>query len=430
MTEPTSQADERPEDPKPASKQGNPEVRKRLGLDQRKRPKWLGRIVVLAVVGLIVVAIAWRVTRKPPPPSYVTAPSVQGVLKVTVVATGSLDALETVDVGAETSGRVLEVLVDFNDPVEAGQPLLRLDTEQLEARVDETKAQLVAANASVRSAVASAKEARLAAKRSGELFEKQLASEAQLEQARAAAARAQASVSSASAQATVARASLKAAEAARDRATVTSPIDGIVLSRNVEAGQTLASQFQVPVLFRIAKDLRQMELAIQIDEADVAKVVEGQEASFTVDAYEARTFPSKVISLRNVPTTDQNVVTYEAILSVDNEQRLLRPGMTATATIVTSRKEDVLIVPNAALRFTPPEVLAKEEALKKLNGGKDEAPEDESLPFRVWTLDDDGQAKAIAVSIGATDGSHTEVTGGDLKPDTPLIVDLEEPKRR
>jgi len=412
----------------PVSKQGDPDVRKRLGLDQKRRSPWIARILVLALVGLVVALIGWRVTRKPPPPNYVTAPCKQGVLEVTVVATGSLDALETVDVGAETSGRVLEVLVDFNDPVKAGQPLLRLDTEQLEARVDEARAQLLAANASVRSAVASAKEARLAVKRSRELLDKELVSQAQFEQARAAAARAQASVSSASAQATVAKANLKSAETARDQATVTSPIDGIVLSRNVEAGQTLASQFQVPVLFRIAKDLRQMELAIQIDEADVGKVVEGQKASFTVDAYEARTFASTVVSLRNVPTLDQNVVTYEAILSVDNEDRLLRPGMTATATIVTSRKEDVLIVPNAALRFTPPDVLEKEEALKKLGQGKEEN-EDESLPFRVWTVDGSGQAQSIAVSIGATDGAHTEITGGELSADTPLIVDLEERKK-
>lgn len=383
--------------------------------------------MVFVLVVLTIVLIGWRVTRKPPAPTYVTTPSARQALEVTVVATGSLDALETVDVGAETSGRVLEVLVDFNDPVKAGQPLLRLDTEQLEARVEEARAQLLAANASVRSAVATAKEARLAAKRSQELFEKSLASQAQLEQAKAAAARAQASVSSASAQATVAKANLKSAETARDRATVTSPIDGIVLSRNVEAGQTLASQFQVPVLFRIAKDLRHMELAIQIDEADVGKVKEGQKASFTVDAYEAQTFPSQVVSLRNVPTLEQNVVTYEAILRVDNTQRLLRPGMTATATIVTSRKEQVLVVPNAALRFTPPDVLAKEEALKKL--GKKEEEDDPELPFRVWTIDESGQAQGIRVAIGATDGAHTEITSGALAPDTPLIVDLEERKK-
>jgi HlyD family secretion protein len=401
---------------------GDPELRRKLGLDGAKRGhKWLKRVIILLVVaGVVGGLVFWRIrARAEDAPDYVEKKVERGDLRVTVNATGSLDALETVDVGAEVSGRIEKVLVDYNETVEKGQVLAVLDTEQLDARLREAKARLRSARASERAARATSKEAKQAADRSVDLAKRGLISQAALESSLAAAERARANVGAASAQTAIAEATLLDAQNNVDRATIESPIDGIVLSRNVEAGQTLASTFQVPVLFRIAKDLSQMELSVAIDEADIGRVKEGQKATFTVDAYPGRTFESSVRSLRNVPTVEQNVVTYEAILAVDNTKRFLRPGMTATATIVTETIEDVVLVPMGALRFTPPEVTKRES----------DKPEharviDKDAPkHRVWFLKN-GKPESIGIDVGPSDGQHAQLLEGELEPGTMLLVDL------
>lgn len=401
---------------------GDPELRKKLGLDAAKRGRrWLKRLLILLiVVGLGAGITAWRMrAAKQDKPDYVTIVVERGDLRVTVNATGSLDTLETVDVGAEVSGRILEVLVDFNDPVKKGQVLAKLDTEQLDARLREAQARLRSAKASERASRATSKEAKQAAQRAVGLAERGLISQATLESSLAAAERARANVGAASAQTAIAQAALLDAKNNRERATIESPIDGIVLSRNVEAGQTLASSFQVPVLFRIARDLSEMELSVSIDEADVGRVREGQRATFTVDAYPGKSFESTVQSLRNVPTIEQNVVTYEAVLAVNNEKRLLRPGMTATATIITETIEDVTLVPNGALRFTPPDVSKKESDKPK----KAQVVIDEKPMQKVWYLDGD-EPKSIDVSVGPTDGKFSQLLEGELEPDLALLVDI------
>lgn len=401
---------------------GDPELRKKLGLDDRSgRRRWRRRLVIFVVALSIVSAfVAWRIRRHESDiPDYLTMPVKHGDLQVTVNATGSLDALETVDVGAEVSGRILEVLVDFNDPVKKGQTLAKLDTEQLKARLGQARAQLRSAQASERAARATAKEAKQAATRATSLAERGLISQAALESALAASERATANVGTAVAQTAISDAALIDAQNNLDRTTIESPIDGIVLARNVEAGQTLASNFQVPVLFRIAKDLSQMELSVAIDEADVGRVAEGQKATFTVDAYPNKKFESTVKSLRNVPTIEQNVVTYEAVLSVDNEKRLLRPGMTATATIVTELIADVTLVPNSALRFTPPS-----ESKKESDKPKKAVHVDGEKPHqRVWLLEAD-KPKAIAVDVGPTDGQYAQLIDGELTAGLELLVDI------
>jgi HlyD family secretion protein len=348
----------------------DPEVEAQLGLAQtsgsRARRAWVRRgawvLVALALLG----GLAWwrargRAERAP---KYVTAPVERGDLAVTVTATGTLSALDTVEVSSEVSGRVAEVMVDFNDRVTAGQLLAVLNPEQARARAQEAAAQVEAANAGLARARATADESRRKVGRAQELFKAGLLSKDDLDTAQATARRADADVGAAAAQTTVARASLDDARSALRKSSVVSPIDGIVLSRTVEPGQTVAASLQAPVLFTLARDLTKMKLEVAVDEADVGKVREGNPATFTVDAYPGRTFASRVESLHNVATTAENVVTYTAELSVENSDLALRPGMTATAGIVTEEKHGVLLVPNAALRFTPPDVLAQENGAR------------------------------------------------------------------
>lgn len=357
-------------EPMQQSPQIDPEVASRLGLSEegssRARRTRVRRIAwALAVVAAVAAIMLWRAQgRANAAPRYVTTPVERGDLAVTVTATGTLSALDTVEVSSEVSGRVAEVRVDYNDRVRSGQVLAVLNPEQAQARAQEAAAQVEAASAALVRARATAEEARRKLARAQELADAGLLSKDELDTAQATARRAEADVGSAAAQTTVARASLDDVRSALRKTTILSPIDGIVLSRSVEPGQTVAASFQAPVLFTLARDLTQMRLVVAVDEADVGKVREGNPATFTVDAYPGRTFPSRVDSLRNVAKTDQNVVTYEAVLAVDNDDLALRPGMTATANVVTEEKRGVLMVPNAALRFTPPDVLAQENGAR------------------------------------------------------------------
>src|SRR5450432_808946 len=322
----------------------------------RRRRARIYQLIGLAVLlGAVGGFLLWRSKRSSASVvNYRTAQAQVGDLKETVTATGTLKGLDSVDVGAQISGKLLKINVDFNDQVTTGQVLAEMDTVQLQSRVDQSHAQVKAADASLVLAKATQAQTKAQYLRSLDLSQKGLISSKDLDAAKADADRADASINSAVAQTTLARASLRDAETSLSYAVIRSPIDGIVLSRLVEPGQTVAASMSAPVLFTIARDLTQLRLYVDIDEADVGKVKEGQAASFLVDAWSGHGFSSKVVSVHNLPTTGQTVVTYQAVLSVDNGERLLRPGMTATATITTEERKGVLLVPNAALRFSPP----------------------------------------------------------------------------
>ena len=313
---------------------------------------------------------------------YETARATRADVRVTVTATGTLEAITTVEVGAEVTGRLLTVLVDANDTVKKGQLLAEIDPEQLRAAADEARAQVGSAEAAIRQAKATRVESEKAAIRAREQAKQGLMAEKDLEAAEAAAERAEASLASSVASATRSPATLIQALSRLDKTKIISPIDGIVLSRHVEPGQTVTAGFSTPLLFKLAQDLTQMRLNVDVDEADMGRVREGQDASFTVDAYPDRTFSSKVTSLRNEPKTSQNVVTYQGVLSVDNQQRLLRPGMTCTATILADMRKDVLVVPNAALRFAPPVSNAPGTVKEVGVQNKDASEETACLPAR------------------------------------------------
>ncbi len=375
--------------------------------------RWVGRVIALLVVVGVIAGLAVLIGRatRPKRTRYETARSRRADIAVIVTATGTVQPLHTVQVGTEVSGRVAAVHVDFNDPVRVGQVLVEIDPEQLEARVREVRAQGAGARAAVQQAEAVLAEARVNLERATGLRAREIVAQAELDTARAAVARAEAGVASARAQQQIAAAALANATTQLGKSVLRAPIDGVVLARNVEPGQTVNGQFQTAQLLTLAEDLTRMELRVDVDEADVGRVREAQTATFTVAAYPGRHFDARVAELRNAPRTVQNVVTYEAVLALDNRERLLRPGMTATVSIVSDRRSQALVVPNAALRFLPPGREAEEQR-KRLGQGR-----------HVWVERTPGVLSPIALETGVTDGRVTEVLGGAIQPGVALVVD-------
>lgn len=396
---------------------GDPDVMKTLGVgasDRSRRRRWgwaLSILLVLvpAVFGGSRFLEQRRIAARP---RYEQGKVTRGDIQVSVSATGTLKGRSTVEVGAEVSGRVTEVLVDYNDKVQKGQLLAVIDPERSRAAVDESVARVRESDAAIRQAKATLTEARQTRDRAQVQAKQGLVSQKELEASAAALERAEATLASAEASSTVARATLGSQRSLLDKTRIVSPIDGIVLSRSIEPGQTVTAGFTTPILFKLTEDLRRMELLVYVDEADVGRTHEGQKASFTVDAYPDKTFPSKVLSLRNEPKEENNVVTYEALLQVDNSELLLRPGMTATATIVADVRTNVLSVPNAALRFAP----------SKLEPDQAAKPGER----RVWTLNTvkgEPTPQPVPVKTGVSDGRNTEVRESSLREGTLVITD-------
>ncbi|MCF7985845.1 MAG: efflux RND transporter periplasmic adaptor subunit [Thiohalocapsa sp.] len=363
---------------------------------------------------------------------FETAEVRRGDLVVHVTATGTLEPVNQVEVGTEISGTIEVVLVDYNDLVRAGDELARLDTEQLDARLRQSEAALALARARVLEAEATVTETANRLRRTEDLLRKGMSSREELDTSTAAHARATALLAVAEAQVAQAQAQLDADRRTREKAVIRAPIDGIVLERKVEPGQTVAASLQTPVLFKLDETLTQMDLHVDVDEADVGSVAVGQGAEFTVDAYPDRTFPARIEQVRFAPQTVEGVVTYETLLAVDNSELLLRPGMTATAEILVERIEDALLVPNAALRFSPPRAAAAREAggrglvgmlLPRAPGSRrDNAGTERAGDARVWLLAD-GEPAAVSIETGASDGAQTQVLSGDLKAGQQVLVD-------
>lgn len=358
------------------------------------------------------------------PVQYRTQAAKEGPLVVQVTATGSLEPVNKVEVGAEVSGRIVAIEVDYNDPVTVGQVLARIDTTELEAQRTQALARLQAAEAQVQTAKATLTEARNRKDRAEELIQRNAISQATLDEAVAGHTRAVAGLEAANADVAVAKAQLAAVESNIEKAIVRSPIDGVVLERKIELGQTVAASFQTPVLFTLASDLRQLELHAAIDEADIGQVQEQQPATFVVDAFPSRTFNATLAKLYNAPTNNQGVITYPAILSVGNEDGLLKPGMTASAQITVRTVEKALLVPSGALRFVPPEIFAAERAAAAESGATPDNANTDSTKGRVFTMGPDGQPVAHEVTVGVSDGTWTEITSGDITPGMEVMVDI------
>lgn len=392
-------------------------------------PSWA--LIAVAVIVVAALGYWYFVGTSTAQVTYATQPITRGNVVVNVRATGTIEPTDQVEISSELSGTMRSVHVDYNDAVKKGQVLAELDTETLEAQIASAQATLAAREARVRELTATVAETSAAWNRANTLRRKQFLSEQGLEQARAARDRARASLASAKADVQTARADLKAKQTNLGKATIRSPISGIVLDRNVEPGQTVASSLQAPILFKLAQDLRRMQLEVDIDEADVPQVQEGQSATFWVEGFPDRTFPAQISAVRYSSETVEGVVTYKAILTIDNSELLLRPGMTATADIRVQEVNDALLVPNAALRFEPVETnagQARSWLQRLMPGGPGRAPSQPSKSpgsgKSVWVLVD-RQPVERAIKTGASDGTNTVVLSGEVKVGDKIIVDAD-----
>jgi HlyD family secretion protein len=391
------------------------------------------RIVVAAVAALALLVVGWRVLRRPAAPRYETVAADRGPVVARVTASGTLSALVTVQVGSQVSGRIQAVLVDFNSRVRRGQVIARIDPQLFEAAVEQAKANLMAADGNLLRAKAQAIDAERQAKRTRALADQKLVAVAEAETAESTADAARAGVAAAEGSVAQARAALNQAQVNLGYTAIVSPTDGVVISRNVDVGQTVAASLQVATLFVIAEDLARMQVDTSVSEADVGKLHAGMPATFTVDAFPGERFEGKVRQVRNAATTVQNVVTYDAVIDVANPELKLRPGMTANVTFVWAERRDALRIPNAALRFKPPEGLvpaarpAGGEGPAAARGPAPQTRDDarEAASRRTaWVLRG-GKPEPVALRVGITDGSFTEVLEGSLAPGDPCIVDVD-----
>jgi HlyD family secretion protein len=386
-----------------------------------KKKQGLVWIVVAMTLAAIIMAVIAFLKREPTV-QYRTAEVRRGDLSVEVTATGSISPRTTVQVGTQVSGTVAKLFADFNQQVKKGQVIAQLETTQLSAAVEDARANVMKASAQATLSVQTCKRTRA-------LYAKGLVAASDLDQAVADSLSSAASLNSAQAQ-------LDRAKINLTYATIVSPINGTVINRAVDVGQTVAASFNTPTLFTIADDLTRMQVQAGIDEADIGEIKEGQKATFTVDAYPDRTFAGVVSTIRLQPTVTQNVVTYTVIIDVQNEDKTLLPGMTANITIAVRSADSVLIVPSSALKFMPPAApgKGKGEAAPAVRSGQARAggratgndtsgqkngmrPKDGG---RVFVLADN-KLRRVRVTLGLTNGENTAVTG-DLAPGTLVVV--------
>jgi HlyD family secretion protein len=336
--------------------------------------------------------------------NYRTALVERGEITSFVTATGTLNALTTVQVGSQVSGTIKKVFVDFNSPVKKGQVITQIDPSLFEAQLSQAEANMKSAIAAVEKAKASETEARRNLERSIALFSAGIISRSDLDTAQTNLDLAVAGLNVLIAQSAQAEAALRLTKTNLSYTKIISPVDGIVISRNVDVGQTVASSFQTPTLFTIAQDLTKMRIDTSVDEADIGEIRIGQEVDFTVDAYPEMRFKGEVSQVRNAPVIVQNVVTYNAVIEIANPDLKLKPGMTANVSIKVAHKDNVLKVPNAALRFRP-------EGIRRREG----------QPV-LWILDK-GDPKPVTVKLGISDRNFTELVEGNIREGEELIVE-------
>lgn len=449
-------------------------------------------VAILTVVLAVAVLAGWGVLGGHGGEQYRTVPVQRGDLVSTISATGTMNAVVTVQVGSQVSGNIKELYANFNSKVTKGQLIAQIDPQMFQAKVDQARANLMAAQASVINAQANVAKADAAVanaqagieeakanveqaqvtmanakvqfNRRQPLFDQGIISREDRDTAQATYDAQNQAVSAAKARLTAANDMLRSAQAERQAAetllksaqaqekqsaaalqqaqidlsntAIRAPVDGTVISRNVDVGQTVAASLQAPTLFLIAQDLTKMQVDTNVDEADIGKVKVAQPVNFTVDAFPGRTFRGNVTEVRQAPITVQNVVTYDVVVGVDNSELKLLPGMTANVSILTDRRQEVLKIPNPALLFAPPNAGASSKPSPVQGAGRaagarpaggaapgtrGPAARNAAQAQTVWVLAD-GQPKPVAVQLGISDGAWTEVTGGDLKEGQPVIT--------
>jgi HlyD family secretion protein len=409
-------------------------------LNETPPQRWWQRPLLWGAAVAVLVLVAglyyWQAQKKASAaPAFVSEAIRTGNLTLNVLANGTLQPTRSVNIGSELSGTVKRVLVDVNDRIKKGQVLVELDTAKLSDQVLRSRAALASAQAQLAQSTATVKESRASLARFEEvarLSGGKVPSAAELDTARATLDRAVAAEASARANVAEARAAASTDETNLSKASIRSPIDGVVLTRTVDPGNAVAASLQAVTLFTVAEDLTQLRLEVNIDEADVGAVKVGQKASFTVSAYPSRRYPASTTRVAFGSTKTDNVVTYVTLLNVDNADLSLRPGMTAAATIVAVERSGVLLVPNTALRFAPTQAAGGAQAaasgglLSKLMPRMPRtAPRKAggAAPGKQVYVLQDGQAVAVPVQTGISDGRMTEITGGELREGMAVITD-------
>lgn len=412
------------------------------------------KIAGVAILVLCALSVgAYFYVKEPPKVQFKTVRVDRGSIVSTVSATGTLNAVVTVQVGTQVSGTVSKLYVDFNSKVRRGEAIAQIDPALFTSAVEQARGNEMNAEANLGKARVTLADAKRTLGRNRQLLSEGIVSQSDLDAAQTAYDAALAGVGAAQASVVQTRGSLKQAETNLRYSTIRSPVDGIVVSRNVDVGQTVAASFQTPTLFTIAQDLTKMQIETSVDESDISRVRVGQLATFSVDAYPEETFTGRVSQIRNAPVVTQNVVTYVTVIGVDNRELKLKPGMTANVAIQTQRKENVLRIPSAALRFKPKG--GKEDKRGTASGRKAESVPDtagkggapsagsagrpgpdarrragDSAPGavkpvlqRVYIRSADGRAVGVPVATGVTDGNFVELVSGDLKENDEVIVE-------
>ncbi len=381
------------------------------------------------VAGVVAVAILvtgiFLYVRSTPKTTFRTAKVERGTILSTVTATGNLNAVITVQVGTQVSGTIQKLFVDYNSVVKKGQTIAQIDPSIFNSQVEQSGGGYQAAVANLAKARADLVDTRRTMERNRQLVRDGVVSQADFDSAETKYKEALASVRSSQGSVGQTRGAYRQAQTNLRYATIKSPVDGIVVSRNVDVGQTVAASFQTPTLFTIAQDLTKMQIDTNIDEADIGKIKVGQPVKFSVDAYPETEFAGVVAQIRSAPIITQNVVTYDVVVTVDNKELKLKPGMTANVGIEVLKKENVLKVPSAALRFKPRK--AGEEGVAKGNGTSGRAARPAGQ--RVFTLKD-GKPVPVQVKTGASDDSFVELVSGDLREGQSLIIEQMQAKKK
>jgi HlyD family secretion protein len=347
---------------------------------------------------------------------YITTQVSRGPIVRSVIATGTVNPVITVQVGSYVSGPITAIYADFNAPVKAGQLIAKIDPRPFQVKVDESAAALANAQALLGKDQADMAYKQITYQRNKRLFEAEAVSSDVVDNARSVYLQARAQIAVDRANIQQQQANLHDAQVNLNYSNIVSPVDGTIVSRNVDVGQTVASSFQTPTLFLIAKDLTKMQVDTNVSESDIGNIKSGQPAAFTVDAFPGRAFEADVLQVRQAPITVQNVVTYDVVVEVANPEMLLKPGMTANVTIVTAKRDDVLRVPLQALRYAP-----RKSATSFANNPRAESRHP-SNRARVW-LDQNGTLKPVTITSGLDDGNYVEVLSGDLKAGDTVVTD-------
>lgn len=380
--------------------------------------------IIAAVVIVAVAGIYFAFGKREPERTYKTAKVERGDVVATVSATGNLSAVTTVQVGTQVSGTIYRLLVDYNTPVKKGQVIAEIDPALFRADVEQARGNLLSAQANLLKARATAAEATRTMERNRQLVKEGVVSQSDFDTAETGAQEAAAAVKAAEASVVQTRGALSRAETNLKNATIRSPVDGVVISRAVDVGQTVAASFQTPTLFTIAQDLTRMQIETSVDEADISRVRVGQQVTFTVDAYPDEKFNARVAQIRNAPVITQNVVTYVVVITVDNPDLKLKPGMTANVAVEVGKKEKVLKVPMAALRFKPR--ADGDEGERRAPSGPAKAKREAGQ--QIFILSPEKKPVPVKVQAGLGNDSHVEIVSGALKEGDEVIVQETTPR--